>query len=171
MESERNIVGNVYSVNSVYRNVSVSVEQVYIRQDVRSNGGGRVGGAEDGRGSGRVEVLKGLKVLVANVRDLKSGMKYEELQLLAEESGLDIVAVTESWANPSVMDAELALDGFRMFMKDRERDIEQMGGGILLYIRNNIVVSELTEYRDRRCEAVWVRANGAKGMDLHWCLL
>ena len=36
-----------------------------------------------------------MKVLVANVRDLRLGMKYEELQLLAEESGLDIVAVTE----------------------------------------------------------------------------
>ena len=38
-----------------------------------------------------------------------------------------------------------------------------MGRGVLLYIRNNIVVSGLNEYRDRLCEAVWVRANGAKG--------
>ena len=62
-----------------------------------------------------------------------------------------------------MLDAELALDGFRMFRKDRERDVEQMGGGVLLYIKNNIVVSELNEYRDRKCEAVWVRANGEKG--------
>ena len=66
----------------------------------------------------------------------------------------------------NVMDAELALDGFSMFRKDRERDVEQMGGGVLLYIRNNIVVAELSEYRDRKCEAVWVRANGAKGMGI-----
>ena len=62
-------------------------------------------------------------------------MKYEELQLLAEESELDIVAFTESWANSSLMNAELALDGFRMFRKDSERDVEQMVGGVrLLYI-------------------------------------
>ena len=38
------------------------------------------------------------------------------------------------------MDAELALDACRMFRKDRERDVEQMGGGVLLYIRNNIII-------------------------------
>ena len=107
--------------------------------------------------------MKGLKVLIANVRDFKSGIKYEELQHLAEESELNIVAITESWANFSVLDAELALDGFRMFRKDCERDVEQKGRGVLLYIKNNIVVSELNEYRDRKCEAVWVRANGKKG--------
>ena len=37
-----------------------------------------------------------LKVLVANVRDLKSGTKLEELQLLLEGSGFDVVAITES---------------------------------------------------------------------------
>ena len=72
-------------------------------------------------------------------------MKYEEQQLLPEESELDTVAITESWANSSVMDAELALDGFRMFRKDRERDVEQKGGGVLLYIKNNIVVSDGAE--------------------------
>ena len=55
------------------------------------------------------------------------------------------------------MDAELALDGFRMFRKDRERDVEQMGGGVLLYIKNNIVVSELNEYRSRHAPS---RAGG-----------
>ena len=166
MESDRrNIlnVGNVHSVNSVYRNFSTSVERMCRGQAVGSNDGERDGETGDGRRLGSVGVVKGLKVMIANVRDLKSGMKYEELQLLVEESELDIVAITESWANFSVMDAELALDGFRMFRKDLERDVEQMGGGVLLYIRNNIVVSELNEYRDRKCAAVWVRANGEKG--------
>ena len=168
VNDRRNVleVGNVHSVNSVYKNFPMSIEQVCIGQAVSSNDGGRVGETEDGGRLDNVGIVRGLKVLVANVRDLKSGMKYEELQLLAEESGLDIVAITESWANSSVMDAELALDGFRMFRKDRERDVEQMGGGVLLYIRNNIVVSELNEYRDGKCEAVWVRANGAKGMGI-----
>ena len=161
----RNIlnIGNAHSVNSVYRNFSVSTEQTGIEHVAGLNDEERDRGATDVGGLGSVAVAKGLKMMVANVRDLKSSMKYEELQLLAEESEFDIVAITESWANSSVMDAELALDGFRMFRKDRERDVEQMGGGVLLYIRNNIVVSELNEYRDRKCEAVWVRANGVKG--------
>ena len=160
MENDcRNILklGHVHSVNSVNRNSSLSIEQMCIGQAVNSSDEGVVGEKGSGRGLSSVGVVRGLKVLVANVRDL---------QLLAEESELDIVAITESWANSSVMDAELALDGFSMFRKDRERDVEQMGGGVLLYIRNNIVVAELSEYRDRKCEAVWVRANGAKGMGI-----
>ena len=64
---------------------------------------------------------RNLKVLVANVRDLKSGTKLEKLQLLAEGSGFDVVAITESWANSSIDDAELALEGFRLFRKGREK--------------------------------------------------
>ena len=91
-----------------------------------------------------VGVVKGLKVMIANVRDLKSGMKYGELQLLAVESELDIVAITESWANFSVMDAELSLGGFRMFRKDRERDVEQKSILILSFSFFSISFSSLT---------------------------
>ena len=104
----RNIlnIGNVHSVNSVYRNFSVSTEQTGIEHVAGLNDEERDRGATDVGGLGSVAVAKGLKVMMANVRDLKSSMKYEELQLLAEESEFDIVAITESWANSSVMDAE-----------------------------------------------------------------
>ena len=82
---------------------------------------------------------RSLKVSVANVRDSKSGTKLEELQLLAEGSGFDVVAITESWVNSSIDDAEVALEGFRLFRKDREREVEQKGGEVLLYVRNEIV--------------------------------
>ena len=93
----RNIsnVGNVNSVNSVFRNFSTNIERMSIEHDM----GSRDGETGDGGRLGGVGVAKELKVMIANVRDLKSGMKYEELQLLAEESELDIVAITESWAN------------------------------------------------------------------------
>ena len=78
---------------------------------------------EEGSNGGGNE--RSLKVLVANVRDLKSGTKLEELQFLAEESAFDVVAITESWANSSIDDAEVALEGFRLFRKDREREVEQ----------------------------------------------
>ena len=54
---------------------------------------------------------RSLKVFVANVRDLKSDTKLEELQLLAEGFGFDVVAITESWANSSIDYAEVALEG------------------------------------------------------------
>ena len=109
---------------------------------------------------------RSLKVLVVNVRELRSGTKLEELQLLGEGSGFDVVAITESWANSSIDDAEVALEGFRLFRKDREREIEQKGGGVLLYVRNEILACELTEIRNGRCEAVWIQARNHKGVKI-----
>ena len=51
-----------------------------------------------------------------------------------------------------------------MFRKDREREVEQKGGGVLLYIRNEIVTCELIESRNSKCEAVWIQARNNKGV-------
>jgi hypothetical protein len=47
----------------------------------------------------------------------------------------DIIGVVESWATTQVYDAELTMEGYIMFRKDR---CGQKGGGILLYIRDNL---------------------------------
>ena len=38
-----------------------------------------------------------------------------------------IIGIAESWANNDITDAELGLEGYAMFRKDRR------GGGVLLY--------------------------------------
>ena len=43
-----------------------------------------------------------------------------------------------------------------MFRKDRERDVELCSGGVLLYIREKFMATELVEWRRRECKAVWV---------------
>ena len=68
-----------------------------------------------------VETVGGLRVAVANVRDLLSNTKFEELEIMAEEENLDTIAVTESWSNSQIGDSELALKGYALFRKDRER--------------------------------------------------
>ena len=46
-----------------------------------------------------------------------------------------MVGITESWANNDITDAELGLTGYVMFRKDR---MGRRGGGVLLYIKENI---------------------------------
>ena len=41
-----------------------------------------------------------------------------------------IIGITESWANNDITNAELGLEGYVMFRKDR---IGRRGGGVLLY--------------------------------------
>ena len=51
-----------------------------------------------------------------------------------------------------------------MFRKNREREVEQKGGGVLLYVRNEIVACELTEIRHGKCKAVGIQARNHKGV-------
>ena len=46
-----------------------------------------------------------------------------------------IIGITESWANNDITDAELGLEGYVMFRKDR---MGRRGGGVLLYIEETI---------------------------------
>ena len=46
-----------------------------------------------------------------------------------------IIGITESWANNDITNAELGLEGYVMFRKDR---IGRRGGGVLLYINDTI---------------------------------
>ena len=51
-----------------------------------------------------------------------------------------IIGITESWANNDITNAELGLEGYVMFRKDR---IGRRGGGILLYIKDTIPAYEV----------------------------
>ena len=48
----------------------------------------------------------------------------------------DIIGITESWTKPEMADSELALDGYRLFRKDREnqRSEGHGAGGVLLHV-------------------------------------
>ena len=64
-----------------------------------------------------------------------------------------IIGITESWANIDITDAELGLEGYVMFRKDR---MGRRGGGVLLYIKESIPAYEVQLQEDADCkEALW----------------
>ena len=67
-----------------------------------------------------------------------------------------IIGITESWANNDMADAELGLEGYAMFRKDR---MGRRGGVVLLlYIKDTIPAYEvqLQEEADGN-EAIWCK--------------
>ena len=58
--------------------------------------------------------------------------KKTELNIMVDDIKPHIIGITESWANNDITDAELGLEGYVMFRKDR---MGQRGGGVLLYIK------------------------------------
>lgn len=56
-----------------------------------------------------------------NVRSLKNRDHLVQLRLLVQENGLDILAVSESWLNSSVKNAEVEIQGDKITRLDREK--------------------------------------------------
>ena len=89
----------------------------------------------------------------ANVRSILNRHKREELQLMMLEQNVDILGITESWMHGAVNDAEVSRIGYRMFRKDREMNSATgkcRGGGVLLYIREDMVAVEVSSERDTK---------------------
>ena len=66
----------------------------------------------------------------------------------------DIVGVTESWANDSILDCELQLQGYQLFRCDRPSD--NRGGGVLLYVRSSLAPIEF-HTKSQYGEHVWCK--------------
>ena len=75
----------------------------------------------------------------------------------------DIVGVTESWTCDSIVDAELELEGYNVFRKDRPTD--NRGGGVLLYVRRSLAAYEVQQ-KTEFPEHIWCRLMTAGGSEL-----
>lgn len=64
------------------------------------------------------------------MRSLRNRDHLVQLRSLVQENELDIVAVTESWLNSSVKNAEVEIQGYKIFRLDREKKV---GGGVCIY--------------------------------------
>ena len=80
--------------------------------------------------------------------------KKNELNIMVDDIKPHIICITESWAHNDITDAELGLEGYVMFRKDR------IGkkGGVLLYIKENISAYEVQLSEEADCnEAIWCK--------------
>jgi len=66
----------------------------------------------------------------------------------------DIVAITESWVDERISDEELHIQGYAIFRKDRKLEIK--GGEVLIYVKDNLAVSEIKMENDF-LEELWCK--------------
>ena len=79
-----------------------------------------------------------IKCVCLNARSIIN--KKTELNIMVDDIKPHIIGITESWANNDITNAELGLEGYVMFRKDR---IGRRGGGVLLYINDTIPTYEV----------------------------
>ena len=81
--------------------------------------------------------------------------KKNELNIMVEDIKPHIIGITESWANYDITDAELGLEGYAMFRKDR---MGRRGGGVILYIKDTIPAYAVQLQEEADCnEAIWCK--------------
>ena len=96
-----------------------------------------------------------LRVLYLNAQSIIN--KKDELSLVIDNNYPDIIGITESWANSQILDSELMVKGYRFFRSDRKDTTFGRGGGVLLYIKENIIVKERKDLEyDQIGSSVWV---------------
>ena len=94
-----------------------------------------------------------IKCVCLNARSILN--KKNELDIMVDEIKPHIIGITESWANNDITDAELGLEGYVMFRKDR---MGRRGGGVLLYIKETIPAYEVQLQEEADCnEAKWCK--------------
>ena len=94
-----------------------------------------------------------IKCVCLNARSILN--KKNELDIMVDEIKPHIIGITESWANNDITDAELGLEGYVMFRKDR---MGRRGGGVLLYIKETIPAYEVQLQEEADCkEAIWCK--------------
>lgn len=80
----------------------------------------------------------GLKVCHFNAQSL--GRKVDEFRHIFVNSEVDVICVSETWFRSDVCDSVYALDGYRLYRKDRTSH----AGGVAIYMRNTIKSTRLT---------------------------
>ena len=73
--------------------------------------------------------------------------------LLEEESSLPVLAlaITETWLKPYISDAQIKLEDYSVFRSDRP---DRVGGGCVLYVKDDIPISYAHSFSDRECSLV-----------------
>ena len=94
----------------------------------------------------------GLKIGHINVNGLRR--KLAEIVVLVQETGLDILAMTETKLSPDTCDSQIGIDGFAIVRKDRLSN----GGGVLLYVKESLMAYKEVRFATKEddIEGVWI---------------
>ena len=95
---------------------------------------------------------RGMKFIHQNIRSLLG--KIDELRLFVSElsSEIHLLTLSETWVHENVTDAELDIVGYQLFRRDRGAK----GGGLAVYVRNDVSVVRRTDLENASVEGLWL---------------
>jgi Endonuclease-reverse transcriptase len=142
------------------------------RADMRSGEGGRSdkiesGSMEGGKGGTRLgERTEFISFMCTNIRSINNKEKKEELKMRMDDNNIDVLGITESWATGEIEDGELYFKGYMMLRNDRVVGDRKRGGGVLLYIKDDLVAYKVEERKSEGTESIWARIKVGKDREI-----
>ena len=73
-------------------------------------------------------------------------LPYIQNTLTEGDNPPPFIAITESWLKSYVTDAQISIDNYQMLRSDRP---DRVGGGCLLYVHDQLVVTKTEHYEDK----------------------
>jgi len=109
-------------------------------------------------------VCKKINICHINIRSL-SRSKLRALQT-SIANGYDIITLSETHLHQGVSNNVFNLTGFHEIIR---KDRNEHGGGVAIYIKENIAYKRLAQYESKNMESLWVQINTIQGKVLICC--
>ena len=93
---------------------------------------------------------KGLHFIHINARSIF--YKLSEIKLLTNKCKPAILAITESWLEESFTNESISIEGYNIARRDRTSH----GGGVLMYIRQDLAYNIRTDLNNVNMEDIWI---------------
>ena len=74
----------------------------------------------------------------------------------------DVPTRSETWLSSNISDCEVTIPGYTLVRKDRNGSTKLNGGGVLFYIRDNILFTVKKDLATNKEELLWVEINRSK---------
>ena len=81
-------------------------------------------------------LLKGFKIAHLNINRIMN--KMDGIRDLLTQYKFDALALNETFLSPDINDTELTIPGYWLARKDRSKSAKSSGGGVIIFIRDNI---------------------------------
>ena len=93
-----------------------------------------------------------INISTLNARSLCN--KLPDVSHFLQTSHIHIMAITETWLNKSIPDSVVNLPGYQPVFR-RDRHTEQQGGGVCMYIANQLPAKYRTDLEHPNLELMW----------------
>ena len=86
-----------------------------------------------------------------NIRSLTANLT--SLKDYISNNPYDLICLSETWLNSTILNTALEVDGYKLFRRDR---YNQRGGGICVFVKSNLPVTVLNNFIPQLTEQLWL---------------